>query len=106
MAWFYLVVAGLMEIAWALALKYSQQFTQLIPTVIFVISATISIVLLGLALKHIPIGTAYAIWTGIGAAGVAIVGMVFLNDPVTFFRILFISLIIVGVLGLKMTAGE
>ena len=106
MAWIYLVVAGLMEIAWALALKYSQQFSQLVPTLIFVVSATISIVLLGMALKQIPIGTAYAIWTGIGAAGVAIVGMVFLNDPVTLFRILFISLIIVGVLGLKMTAGE
>ena len=106
MAWIYLIIAGLMEIVWALALKQSQQFTQLTPTIIFLISASISIIFLGLALKTIPIGTAYAVWTGIGAVGVAIAGMVLLNDPVTTIRLLFIGLIVCGVIGLKVSAGQ
>lgn len=104
MAWIYLAFAGLMEIAWALALKQSEQFTQLVPSVIFVITAIISMVLLGLALKDIPIGTAYAVWTGIGAAGVAIAGIILFSEPTTLIRIGFIALIIIGVIGLKATA--
>ncbi|MCG8669349.1 MAG: multidrug efflux SMR transporter [Pseudomonadales bacterium] len=106
MAWIYLIIAGLMEIVWALALKQSQQFTQLTPTIVFLISASISIIFLGLALKTIPIGTAYAVWTGIGAVGVAIAGMVLLNDPVTIIRLMFIGLIVCGVIGLKVSAGQ
>lgn len=105
MAWVYLFLAGLMEVAWAIALKYSQQFTQLIPTLIFAVTAPASVILLAYSLKGIPLGTAYSIWTGFGAAGVAILGMIFLNDPVTFFRIFFICLIITGVVGLKLSSG-
>lgn len=104
MAWIYLAIAGLMEIAWALALKQSEQFTQLVPTLVFAIAAIISLVFLGLALKSIPIGTAYAVWTGIGAAGVAIAGIILFSEPSTLIRLGFIALIIIGVIGLKATA--
>lgn len=106
MAWTYLLLAGLMEIAWALALKQSQQFTQLTPTLIFAVTAIASLVLLGMALKDIPIGTAYAVWTGVGAVGVAIAGIILFNDPISTLRICFIGLIIAGVIGLKATAGD
>lgn len=106
MAWTYLLLAGLMEIAWALALKQSQQFTQLTPTIIFAVTALASLILLGMALKEIPIGTAYAVWTGIGATGVAIAGMIIFNDPINATRLIFIGLIIGGVIGLKATMGE
>ena len=104
MPWFYLLLAGVFEIVWAVGLKYTHSFTRITPTVGVVVVMGISFYLLTLALKHIPVGTAYAVWTGIGAVGVAIIGMIFLGDPVAFLRILFLVLIVVGIVGLKLFA--
>jgi quaternary ammonium compound-resistance protein SugE len=104
-AWFLLVVAGLLEIGFALSLKASDGFTRLVPTVLFVVFAIASLVLLNIALKDLPVGTAYAVWTGIGAAGTALVGMLVLGDPATGARLGFIGAIIVGVIGLQLTGS-
>ena len=103
MAWVYLLAAGCMEIVWAVALKQSQNFSLLVPSVIFVVTAILSFLLLSLALKQLPLGTAYAVWTGIGACGVAIVGMVFFGDGVSPARIAFLLMIGAGIVGLKFT---
>ena len=100
-AWAYLVLAGLLEIGWAIGLKYTEGFSRLWPSVITVLAMIASFALLSQALKSIPIGTGYAVWTGIGAAGTAIIGMMFLGDSAQFLRILCISLIVLGVVGLK-----
>lgn len=106
MAWAFLVVAGIFEIVWALALKSSGGFTKLWPSVIFMVAAWLSFAFLSYALKTIPIGSAYAVWTGIGAVGIAIIGMVWLNEPATIARIVCISLIVLGIVGLKfLSAG-
>ncbi|MFN3889738.1 MAG: quaternary ammonium compound efflux SMR transporter SugE [Beijerinckiaceae bacterium] len=102
MAWIYLLLAGLFEIVWAIGLKYADGFTRLWPSVVTVSAMIVSVVLLGLAAKDLPIGTAYAIWTGIGAAGAAILGVVLFAEPVTAMRIASIALIIAGVIGLKL----
>ncbi len=102
MAWFLLFVAGLMEIGWAIGLKYTDGFTRLVPSVLTVAAMVISIVLLGLALKTLPVGTAYAVWTGIGAVGTAILGIVLLGDPATAARLASIGLIVAGIVGLKL----
>lgn len=104
MAWIYLVAAGIMEIAWAVALKQSQNFSQLTPSIVFLVTATLSVALLSLALKSLPLGTAYAIWTGIGACGVAIIGVVFFDDSASLIRIGFLLMIAIGIIGLKFTA--
>ena len=104
MAWTVLIVAGLLEMVWALALKQSDGFTQLWPTVVFVVAAWLSFFCLSLALRSIPMGSAYAVWTGIGAVGIAIVGMVWMSEPVTTMRVLCIGLIVIGIVGLKMSA--
>ncbi|WP_430438144.1 DMT family transporter [Pontibacter chitinilyticus] len=104
MAWVYLVLAGFCEIGWAFGLKYSEGFTKLGVSVVTVVVMILSFVLLSQAMKHLPLGTAYATWTGIGAAGTAILGIVFLNEPRDLLRILCILLIITGVLGLKFLA--
>jgi quaternary ammonium compound-resistance protein SugE len=104
-AWLYLVVAGLLEIGFALSLKASDGFSRLVPTVLFVIFAIASLGLLNVALKDLPVGTAYAVWTGIGAAGTALVGMLVLGDPATVARLGFIGAIVVGVIGLQVTGG-
>jgi quaternary ammonium compound-resistance protein SugE len=104
-AWFLLVVAGLLEIGFALSLKASDGFTRLVPTVLFVVFAIASLVLLNIALKDLPVGTAYAVWTGIGAAGTALVGVLVLGDPATGARLGFIGAIIVGVIGLQLTGS-
>lgn len=104
MAWIYLVAAGIMEIAWAVALKQSQNFSQLTPSIVFLVTATLSVALLSLALKSLPLGTAYAIWTGIGACGVAIIGVVFFGDSASLIRIGFLLMIAIGIIGLKFTA--
>lgn len=106
MAWFYLVIAGLFEVVWAIGLKYTHGFTKLVPSVVTVVGMIISFSFLSTALKTLPIGTAYAIWTGIGAVGTVIVGMFFFNEPRDFMRILFILLIVGGILGLKITAPQ
>lgn len=103
MPWIILLLAGLFEIAWAVGLKFTDGFTRFWPTVGTVTALLISIALLGLATKTLPIGTAYAVWTGIGAAGTVIAGMVFLGDPVTAVRLACVGLILAGVFGLKLT---
>lgn len=101
MSWYLLIIAGLFEIAWAIGLKYTDGFTRLWPTVGTLAALVISIGLLGIAAKNLPIGTAYAIWTGIGAIGTVVCGIVFLGDPSTLFRMACIALILLGVVGLK-----
>jgi quaternary ammonium compound-resistance protein SugE len=102
MAWTYLLLAGLLEIVWAVGLKYTEGFTRLWPSVVTIIVAWLSFYLLALAVRTIPVGTGYAIWTGIGAAGVALLGMALFSEPATLPRFFFIALIIVGIIGLKL----
>ena len=104
MAWFLLIVAGLLEIAWLVAIKYSQGFTKLWPTLFVFAIGTLSFYLVSIVLKTIPVGTAYVVWTGIGAVGGALVGMFWFNEPRDAFRLVSMALIIVGILGLKFTA--
>lgn len=101
MAWICLVIAGLLEIGWAVGLKYTEGFSRLWPSVATGVAMIASFALLSYALKTIPIGTGYAVWTGIGAAGTAIIGMVYLGEPREMLRVLCIVLIIAGVVGLK-----
>ena len=101
MGWTFLVIAGITEIAWAVGLKLTDGWTRFWPSVITVILIIISYVFLSLALKTLPLGTAYAVWTGIGAVGTALVGMFFLGEPRELMRFVCIGLIIVGILGLK-----
>lgn len=104
MAWIYLLLAGLFEVVWAIGLKYTEGFTRLWPTVITVTAMVISIALLAMAVKTLPIGTAYAIWTGIGAVGAVALGVVLFGDPATLPRLLCVALIVIGIIGLKLTA--
>ncbi|OYW65522.1 MAG: QacE family quaternary ammonium compound efflux SMR transporter [Bosea sp. 12-68-7] len=104
MAWLYLFIAGLFEIGWAIGLKYTQGFTRLMPTVLTLASMAVSLGLLGLALKSLPVGTAYAVWTGIGTVGTAILGIVLLGEPATALRLACIGLIVAGIVGLKLVA--
>ena len=104
MAWFLLFLAGLFEIGWAVGLKYTDGFTRPMPTILTVISMVISVVLLGLAVKTLPMGTAYAVWTGIGTIGTVLLGIWLLGDPATFVRLACIGLIVAGIAGLKLTA--
>jgi quaternary ammonium compound-resistance protein SugE len=101
MAWIYLFIAGLFEIGWAVGLKYTSGFTKLWPSVITIAGMIFSFYFLSNAVKSIPIGTAYAIWTGIGAVGTALLGMVLFNESKEFVRIFFIFLIVIGIIGLK-----
>ena len=102
MPWILLIIASLFEITWAVSLKFTEGFTRLWPTVGTVSALIVSIVLLGLASKSIPIGTAYGVWTGIGAAGTAVCGIAFLGEPATAMRMFCVSLILAGVVGLKL----
>lgn len=104
MAWFILVIAGLFEIAWAVGLKYSEGLTKLWPSVFTIICLVISMGLLAFAVRTLPVGTAYAVWTGIGALGTVILGMVLFNEPKDLIRIFFIGLILAGIVGLKFFA--
>jgi quaternary ammonium compound-resistance protein SugE len=106
MAWTYLLGAGLLEIGWALGLKYTNGFTRLWPSVITVVCLAISFFLLSLSLKTIPLGTAYAIWTGIGAVGTAILGMILFAEPREVGRIVCIVMIVAGTLGLKLFSAK
>ena len=101
MAWAYLAVAGLFEIGWAIGLKYSDGFSKLTPSVLTAISMAISLWLLSIAMKTIPVGTAYAVWTGIGAVGVAVLGMVLFDESREILRLICLFLIITGIIGLK-----
>ncbi|RYE11373.1 MAG: quaternary ammonium compound efflux SMR transporter SugE [Hyphomicrobiales bacterium] len=102
MAWVYLVLAGLFEITWAIGLKYAEGFTKLVPSAITVVGMILSVILLGLALREMPVGTGYAIWTGIGTVGAAILGMILFDEPATALRIGCIGLIVAGIIGLKL----
>ncbi|MBA4220888.1 quaternary ammonium compound efflux SMR transporter SugE [Bosea sp. (in: a-proteobacteria)] len=104
MAWTYLFFAGLFEIGWAIGLKYTHGFTRLLPTVLTVGSMAVSLGLLGLALKSLPLGTAYAIWTGIGTIGTAILGIVLFGEPATALRLACVGLIVAGIVGLKLVS--
>ena len=104
MAWVYLIIAGLFEITWAIGLKYADGFTRLVPSVITVVGMILSVVLLGLALRELPVGTGYAVWTGIGTVGAAILGMILFNEPATAIRLGCIALIVVGIIWLKFAA--
>ncbi len=101
MAWVILFVAGICEIGWAVGLKYTDGFTRLWPTVFTGVSLVISMALLGIAVKTLPLGTAYAIWTGIGAVGTVILGIFLFKEPATVVRLLCVGLIVAGILGLK-----
>ena len=104
MAWTYLFFAGLFEIGWAIGLKYTAGFTRLTPTLLTVASMVVSLGLLGLALKTLPVGTAYAVWTGIGTVGTALLGIYLLGEPATVVRLVCIGLIVSGIIGLKLVA--
>ncbi|WP_237228483.1 DMT family transporter [Rubinisphaera sp. JC750] len=105
-AWILLVVAGLFETGWAVGLKYTDGFSRLLPTLGVLIALLISMVILAVAVRDLPIGTAYPVWVGIGAIGTVLYGLVFLNEPATLPRLLFVTLLIVSIVGLKMTAGH
>jgi quaternary ammonium compound-resistance protein SugE len=102
MSWAYLVLAGLLEVAWAVGLKYTAGFTRLWPSVFTLATMAGSVGLLGLALRALPLGTAYAIWTGIGTVGTAVFGMIMLGEPAGALRLLSIGLIVAGIVGLKL----
>ena len=101
MDWIILFIAGLFETAWAIGLKYTDGFTRLWPSVGTLAAMVISVVLLGYAMKSLPVGTAYAVWTGIGAVGTVILGIVLFSEPVNVGRVISIALIIAGIIGLK-----
>ncbi len=105
MEWIYLFVAGIFEVSWAICLKYSHGFTVLIPSVLTIILMVASIYFLALALKSLPLGTAYAIWTGIGTLGTVILGIILFKEPATALRLFCIMLIICGITGLKLISN-
>ncbi|KLU28206.1 membrane protein [Caballeronia mineralivorans PML1(12)] len=106
MSWFLLFIAGLLEVAWAAGLKTSEGFTRLWPSVFTLVTAVGSFVLLALAMRQLPLGTAYAVWTGIGAVGAFVFGIVMLGEAVTVARVASAALIVVGLIGLKLSSGH
>lgn len=105
MAWLVLLLAGLFEIGWAVGLKYTEGFTRLWPTLWTVGAMALSLILLGLALRSLPLGTAYAVWTGVGTVGTALLGIVLFQEPADALRLLCIALIVAGIVGLKLVSG-
>lgn len=106
MAWILLLVAGVLEVGWAMGMKYTEGFTRLWPSVFTVAGIVASMMLLAQAAKTLPIGTAYGVWVGIGAGGAALLGMVVLGEPATVARVFFVALLLVAVVGLKATSGH
>lgn len=104
MSWLVLVLAGLFEVGWAVGLKYTDGFTRLWPTVATVLAMIVSLWLLGIAMKTLPVGTAYSVWVGVGAVGTVILGIVLLGEPANAARLVSIGLIIAGIIGLKLSA--
>ncbi len=102
--WIYLIVAGLLEVCWAIGLKYTEGFTKLTPSIFTIVTFSLSMFLLAKATHTLPIGTAYAIWVGIGVLGAVIFGTYFFNEPISLMRGLFVVLLLVSIVGLKMTA--
>lgn len=106
MAWVFLIIAGIFEVVWAIGLKYTEGFTKMLPSVITVVGMAISFYFLSMAVKTLPIGTAYAIWTGIGAAGAVILGIILFGEPRGILRLMFVAFILIGIIGLKATSGS
>ncbi|WP_163102046.1 quaternary ammonium compound efflux SMR transporter SugE [Peribacillus alkalitolerans] len=104
MAWIFLLIAGIFEVVWAMGLKYTEGFTKLYPTIITIVGMIISFYFLSMAIKTLPIGTAYAIWTGIGAAGAVIMGIILFGEPKSLLKFFFVALILAGIIGLKVTS--
>jgi quaternary ammonium compound-resistance protein SugE len=102
MAWVLLVIAGLLEVGWAIGLKYTDGFTRLWPSVFTTIAMVLSVVMLGVAMKSLPVGTSYAVWVGVGAVGTAILGMVLFGEPASAGRLASLGLIVAGIVGLKL----
>ena len=102
MSWILLFIAGLLEIVWAIGLKYTEGFTRLWPTVGTVLAMILSVALLGLAMRTLPVGTAYAVWTGVGAVGTVLLGIVLMGEPATAGRLVSLGLIVAGIVGLKL----
>ncbi len=105
MAWIYLAVAGILEVVWAFFMKKSEGFSLLTPSVITIVTMIGSFALLSIAMRSLPLGTAYAIWTGIGAVGAFVVGIVVLGEAATFFRVASVTLILAGIIGLKLSSS-
>ncbi len=106
MAWVFLGIAGLFEVVWATSMKYSEGFTRVGPTAVTVAAMAVSFLFLSMSLKALPLGTAYAIWTGIGAAGAFVVGVMFMGEAATAGRIVSIALLVAGIVGLKLSSGH
>lgn len=104
MSWIILVIAGLLEVVWAIGLNYTHGFTRLMPSLITVTAMVVSIALLSWAMRTLPVGTAYAVWTGIGAVGAAITGILLLGESASLARIASLALIVAGIIGLKLSA--
>ncbi len=104
MSWIILLFAGLFEVGWAVGLKYTDGFSRPLPTALTIAAMAVSLGLLGLAMKELPLGTAYAIWTGVGAVGTVIAGIILFGESMALFRLASVALIIAGLVGLKMSA--
>ncbi|BAH07228.1 quaternary ammonium compound efflux SMR transporter SugE [Clostridium kluyveri] len=104
MKWLLLIVAGIFEVCWAVGLKYSQGFTKLVPSILTILGMIASFYFLSLALKNLPLGTAYAIWTGIGTVGTVILGIILFKEPIEIIRLICIGFIVIGIIGLKLVS--
>ena len=102
MAWLLLLLAGVLEVGWAIGLKYTEGFTRLWPTIGTIAAMSVSLALLGIAMRSLPVGTAYAVWVGVGAVGTVILGIVLLNEPANAARLMSVGLIVAGIIGLKL----
>lgn len=106
MAWIILIIAGLFEVGWAIGLKYTEGFSRLWPTVWTLLSMVASLWLLGIAMKSLPLGTAYAVWVGVGAVGTAILGIILMGESANFWRLFSLGLIVAGIIGLKLASPD
>ncbi len=104
LAWVWLLLAGLLEVTWALSLKYSEGFTRFVPSVVTLAALALSMVLLSVAVRTLPIGTAYGVWVGIGALGAAVLGVVLFDEPLSAARVFFLALLLVAIIGLRLTS--
>ncbi len=106
MAWIILIIAGFLEIGWAVGLKYTEGFTRLLPSIGTILAMVVSLALLGIAVRTLPLGTAYAVWTGIGTVGTVAVGILVLGEPASFVRLFCVFLIVAGIVGLKLVTAQ
>jgi quaternary ammonium compound-resistance protein SugE len=106
MEWIYLIIAGFLEVGWALGLKYSKGFTEITPSILTIIGMAASFYFLSLSLKSLPLGNAYAIWTGIGTVGTVVLGIILFKEPINIMRVLCIMFIVLGIVGLKLISAE